>query len=80
MNGEIAVGKTETIFDTGASHIVGDPEGITNLFNMISGAEKAPQLGPGFYTSALSSTASWPRVCTHAQHISSLRLHRVNIY
>ena len=47
------VGKTETIFDTGTTQIIGDPVGIAALFAALSpsGAKPAPEYGVGIYTS-----------------------------
>jgi len=47
VNGNTAVGQTESIFDTGSSHIIGDPDGIKALFNSIPGAQAN---GDGTYT------------------------------
>ena len=55
MNGKSVVGSTAAIFDTGTAQIIGDAAGIANLFNSISGAQLAPQIGDGVYTSAFSS-------------------------
>jgi hypothetical protein len=47
------VGKTETIFDTGTTQILGDPVGINAFFAALSpsGAKPAPEYGDGIYTS-----------------------------
>ena len=55
MNGKSVVGSTAAIFDTVAPATIGDTAGIAALFNSISGAQSAPQLGDGVYTSAFSS-------------------------
>jgi len=47
VNGNTVVGQTESIFDTGSSHIIGDPDGIKALFNSIPGAQAN---GDGTYT------------------------------
>jgi hypothetical protein len=52
------VAKTTAIFDTGTTQILGDADGISNLFAQIPGAEPAPQYA-GAYTSAyLQSNAA----------------------
>jgi len=50
VNGKSAVGSTAAIFDSGTTHIVGDPISIGELFKPISGAQAAPQFGDGIYT------------------------------
>jgi cathepsin D len=54
------VGQTEAIFDTGASQIIGDPNGISRIFARIDGAREAPDVGPGAYTGMLSSATDRP--------------------
>lgn len=54
MNGIPIIGSISVIFDTGTSLILGDPAGIAALFGAINGAQLAPQLGEGIYTSAFS--------------------------
>lgn len=60
MNGKSVVGSTAAIFDSGTTLIVGDPTGIANLFGAIDGAQSAPQLGEGTYTSAFSNATIQP--------------------
>ncbi|KAI0299940.1 acid protease [Russula brevipes] len=50
VNGDSVLGRTEAIFDTGASQIIGDPNGISRIFASIDGAQEAPDVGPGIYT------------------------------
>jgi cathepsin D len=47
------VGKTQTIFDTGTTQIIGDPKGIKQFYALLRfyGAKPAPQYGEGIYTS-----------------------------
>jgi cathepsin D len=54
VNGKPVVGGNAAIFDTGTTLILGDPDGIAALFGAIDGAQLAPQLGEGLYTSAFS--------------------------
>ena len=58
MNGAPVVKRTATIFDSGTTQIVGDPDGIANLFRAIPGAQSAPQYGDGAYTSAFFSATN----------------------
>jgi cathepsin D len=55
-----AVGLTETIFDTGTSLIVGDPEGIERFYAPLHvyGARSAPEYGDGTYTSTCASSTA----------------------
>lgn len=46
-----AVGKTEAIYDTGTTQILGDPVGIQRLYDLIIGSLPATTYGDGFYTS-----------------------------
>ncbi|KAI0292907.1 acid protease [Russula brevipes] len=50
VGGSTVIGNTAAIFDTGTTEIVGDPAGIQKLFQSISGAQAAPELGPGSFT------------------------------
>lgn len=56
------VGQTETIFDTGTTQIIGDPDGIERLYAPLLpfGAMAAPQYGDGIYTSTWVNTADQP--------------------
>jgi cathepsin D len=54
VNGKPVVGGNAAIFDTGTSLILGDSAGIAALFGAIDGAQLAPEIGEGFYTSAFS--------------------------
>jgi hypothetical protein len=60
VNGNIVVGQTAAIFDTGTTQIISDPDSIAKFFDAISGAKSAPELGTGLYTSALCCVASQP--------------------
>ena len=51
VNGAPVVESAAAIFDSGTTQIVGDPTGIGKLFEAIDGAQPAPQLGEGAYTS-----------------------------
>jgi hypothetical protein len=46
------------IFDSGTTEIVGDAAGIAKLFEAIDGAQPAPQLGEGAYTSTFSNVTN----------------------
>lgn len=46
-----AVEKTEAIYDTGTTLILGDPVGIQSLYDEILGSFPATKYGDGFYTS-----------------------------
>jgi hypothetical protein len=48
-----AVEKTEAIYDTGTTQILGDPVGIQRLYDEILGSLPAKKYGDGFYTSTL---------------------------
>ena len=54
------VGKTDAIFDTGTTQIVGDPEGIEQFYAPLIpyGALLAPEYGDGIYTSTRASGIS----------------------
>ena len=54
VNGRTAVGSKAAIFDTGTSLIHGDSASVAALFGAINGAQPAPQIGEGIYTSAFS--------------------------
>lgn len=54
VNGESVVGSEAAIFDTGTNQIVSDSASIATLFGAIDGAQPAPQIGEGAYTSAFS--------------------------
>jgi hypothetical protein len=54
VNGKPVVGGNAAIFDTGTSLILGDPDDVAALFGEIDGAQLAPDLGDGLYTSAFS--------------------------
>jgi hypothetical protein len=54
VNGKSVVGSKAAIFDTGTSLILGDTAGIAALFGAIDGAQLAPEIGKGIYTSAFS--------------------------
>lgn len=58
MNGETVVEGYAAIFDTGTTLILGDSVGIAELFGAIDGAQLAPQLGEGLYTSAFSGATN----------------------
>lgn len=47
------VGKTNAVFDTGTTMILGDPAGIKRLYDplLLFGARSAPEYGDGFFTS-----------------------------
>ena len=60
MNGAPVVERTAAIFDSGTTLIVGDPAGIAKLFEGIDGAQLAPELGDGAYTSAFSDATNQP--------------------
>ena len=60
MNGEQVLGSTATIFDSGTTLILGDPICVAKLFEAVNGAQLAPQLGEGIYTSAFSSATNQP--------------------
>jgi len=49
VNGTSVVGKTEAVFDTGSTNIIGDPVRIAKFASII-GAEAAPGYGDGTYT------------------------------
>jgi hypothetical protein len=53
VNGKEVMGSTTAIFDTGTNQLVGDPHGISKFFEAIPNARRAPEIGDGFYTSAL---------------------------
>jgi len=55
------VGQTESIFDTGSSLIIGDPDGIKALFDSIPGAQAD---GEGTYTSTLCNLLIRYRACS----------------
>ena len=54
VSGTSVVGDQPAIFDTGTTDIIGDPDGIAALFEAIDGAQPAPELGEGLYTSTFS--------------------------
>ena len=54
VSGESVVGSLPAIFDTGTTLILGDPDGVAALFEAIDGAQPAPELGEGLYTSTFS--------------------------
>jgi hypothetical protein len=55
-----AVGKTEAIYDTGTTLILGDPEGIEQFYVSLLpfGALPAPLDGVGLYSSTWASGAA----------------------
>jgi hypothetical protein len=54
VNGKPVVGSEAAIFDTGTNNILSDSASIATLFGAIDGAQPAPQIGVGVYTSAFS--------------------------
>ena len=54
VNGKPVIGREAAIFDTGTSQIISDSASIVALFGAIPGAQPAPQIGEGAYTSAFS--------------------------
>ena len=47
------MGSTAAVFDTGTTMVLGSPDSIAKIFEAISGAKSAPELGTGLYTSTL---------------------------
>jgi hypothetical protein len=58
VKGAPVVNSTAAIFDSGTTLIIGDPAGIAKLFEGIDGAQPAPQIARGAYTSAFSSATN----------------------
>ena len=54
VNGKSVIGSEAAIFDTGTNNILSDSASIAALFGAIDGAQPAPQIGEGIYTSAFS--------------------------
>ena len=53
------VGRTAAVFDTGTNLIVGDPTGIQNFYEPLSGAEPLPsQGGVVIYTSTWANSVA----------------------
>jgi hypothetical protein len=53
VNGKEVLGSIAAIFDTGTTLIVGDPDGIKKFMASVPESKLAPEIGDGFYTSAL---------------------------
>ena len=53
------VGETKAIYDTGTTQIIGDPQGIAQLYAplMAFGARPSPADGVGIYTSTWACDA-----------------------
>ena len=58
-SGNTIVGETQAIFDTGTTLIIGDPSNVALLYEALAefGAESAPDLGDGMYSSTWASGA-----------------------
>ena len=59
-SGNTLVGKTQAVFDTGTTMIIGDPSNIALLYEGLAefGAQSEPGLGDGWYSSTWASSAA----------------------
>jgi hypothetical protein len=80
VNGNPVVGSTTAIFDTGSTQIIGDPTGIAKLFDSISGAQSAPHLGDGVYTSAFSNATIGWHLFMYLEYPSPLLVRHPHLY
>jgi hypothetical protein len=72
------IGETTAIFDTGTTQMISSPNNIAKLFEAISGAKSAPELGTGLYTGASVVSASLSQINFYL--FSSVQLQHVPLY
>jgi cathepsin D len=57
VNGTTVTTNLSAVVDTGTTLIVGDATNVAKVYSSIPGAQKAPSIGPGFYTGTFNQTS-----------------------